>query len=236
MTNYRPIEQTFSDHLHLQQRPVAVIFRDAPPAGVARFAGTVPSGCSFWRLAAEGRSFYTVPADHYNCPIGSYTHNIPLPENRAQELDQTLGLMVQIGYVRMEEVPGIPRLPKTPGAVVYAPLGNSPLDPDVVLFAGRPGSVMLLQEAAQRAGVAAQWPLFGRPTCMALPFALAHGAVASTGCIGNRVYTGLDEGELYLAVPGKDIARVAQELQTIASANAQLLAYHKDRKQKLTVG
>ncbi|MBF8305816.1 MAG: hypothetical protein HW398_1004 [Acidobacteria bacterium] len=234
MTNYRPIEQTFSDHLHLQQRPVAVIFRDAPPAGVARFAGTVPSGCSFWRLAAEGRSFYTVPADHYNCPIGSYTHNIPLPENRAQELDQTLGLMVQIGYVRMEEVPGIPRLPKTPGAVVYAPLGDSSLDPDVVLFAGRPGSVMLLQEAAQRAGVAAQWPLFGRPTCMALPFALAHGAVASTGCIGNRVYTDLGEGELYLAVPGRDIARVAQELQTIASANAQLLAYHKDRKQKLT--
>jgi uncharacterized protein (DUF169 family) len=234
VTNYRPIEQTFSDHLHLQQRPVAVIFRDAPPAGVARFAGTVPSGCSFWRLAAEGRSFYTVPADHYNCPIGSYTHNIPLPENRAQELDQTLGLMVQIGYVRMEEVPGIPRLPKTPGAVVYAPLGDSSLDPDVVLFAGRPGSVMLLQEAAQRAGVAAQWPLFGRPTCMALPFALAHGAVASTGCIGNRVYTDLGEGELYLAVPGRDIARVAQELQTIASANAQLLAYHKDRKQKLT--
>ena len=234
MTNYRPIEQTFSDHLHLQQRPVAVIFRDAPPAGVARFAGTVPSGCSFWRLAAEGRSFYTVPADHYNCPIGSYTHNIPLPENRAQELDQTLGLLVQIGYVRMEEVPGIPRLPKTPGAVVYAPLGDSSLDPDVVLFAGRPGSVMLLQEAAQRAGVAAQWPLFGRPTCMALPFALAHGAVASTGCIGNRVYTDLGEGELYLAVPGRDIARVAQELQTIASANAQLLAYHKDRKQKLT--
>jgi uncharacterized protein (DUF169 family) len=234
VTNYRPIEQTFSDHLRLQRRPVAVSFRDAPPAGVSRFTGTVPSGCSFWKLAAEGRSFYTVPADHYNCPIGSYTHNIPLPENRAQELDQTLGLMVQIGYVRMEEVPGIPRLPKTPGAVVYAPLGDSALDPDVVLFAGSPGSVMLLQEAAQRAGVAAQWPLFGRPTCMALPFALSNGAVASTGCIGNRVYTDLDEGELYLAVPGRDIARVAEELKTIASANSQLLAYHQDRKQKLT--
>lgn len=236
MTNYRTIEQIFSDHLRFQRRPVAVIFQDAPPAGVARFTGTVPSGCSFWRLAAEGRSFCTVPADHYNCPIGSYTHNIPLPEERAQELDQTLGLMVQIGYVRMEEVPGIPRLPKTPGAVVYAPLGDTPLDPDVVLFAGLPGSVMLLQEAAQRAGVAAQWPLFGRPTCMALPFALSNGAVASTGCIGNRVYTDLEEGELYLAVPGKDIARVADELQTIAAANAQLLAYHQERKQKLTAG
>jgi uncharacterized protein (DUF169 family) len=94
--------------------------------------------------------------------------------------------------------------------------------------------MMLLQEALQRAGVAAQWPLFGRPTCMALPFAMAKGAVASTGCIGNRVYTGLDEGELYLAVPGNQIGRVAEELKTIASANAQLHVYHTERRQKLT--
>lgn len=235
MTNYRNLEKLFADHLRTGRRPIAVVFRDSPPDGVPRFQGSVPSGCSFWGIAAEGRSFYTVPADHYNCPIGSYTHNIPLPEDRAKELEQTFGLMTQIGYVRMEEVPGIPRLPKTPGAIVYSPLGDAALDPDVVLFAGRPGVMMLLQEAVQRAGVAAQWPLFDRPTCMALPFALANGAVASTGCVGNRVYTALDEGELYLAVPGKDIARVAEELQTIAAANVQLLAYHTERKQKLTV-
>jgi hypothetical protein len=76
--------------------------------------------------------------------------------------------------------------------------------PGVVLFAGRPGGVMLLQEAAVRAGVGAQVPLFGRPTCLALPAALAHGVVASTRCIGNRVYTDLGEDELYVAVPGKD--------------------------------
>jgi hypothetical protein len=79
--------------------------------------------------------------------------------------------------------------------------------PGVVLFAGRPGRVMLLQEAAVRAGVGAQVPLFGRPTCLALPAALAHGVVASTGCIGNRVYTDLGEDELYVAVPGKDLSR-----------------------------
>ena len=44
--------------------------------------------------------------------------------------------MTGIGYVRMEEVPGIPRLPKTPGAVIYAPLGDTPVDPDVVLVSG----------------------------------------------------------------------------------------------------
>jgi len=107
------------------------------------------------------------------------------------------------------------------------------VEPDVVLFSGRPGRVMLLQEAALRAGVGAQAPLFGRPTCMALPAALAHGVVASTGCIGNRVYTDLGEDELYVAVPGKDLPRIAEEAHTIAAANAKLSEYHRGRRQAL---
>ena len=129
-----------------------------------KFSGTQPSGCSFWKLAAEGRTFYTVPSDHYNCPIGAYTHNIPLPADRAQELDKTLGLMASIGYVRMEEVPGIPRVPKTPGAIVYAPLGDTPIDPDVVLFSGTPGRLMLLQEAAIRRRRRRRANVLPRPT------------------------------------------------------------------------
>jgi uncharacterized protein (DUF169 family) len=194
----------------------------------------VPSGCSFWRLAAEGRTFSTAGPDHANCAVGSYTHNVPLPPERAAELEQTLGFMTGLGYVRMEEVPGIPRLPRTPGAVVYAPLGATPVDPDVVLVSGRPGSLMLLQEAAGRAGVAASLPLLGRPTCMAIPAALASGVVVSSGCVGNRVYTDLGEDELYAAIPGRDLARVVDALDTIAAANATLADYHRGRRQQLS--
>src|SRR5438093_8549534 len=158
MTDYRIIEARLADTLGLPRRPVAVTFRETPPVGVSKFTGTEPSACSFWRLAAGGQTFYTVPGDHYNCAIGSYTHHMPLPPDRAQELDQTLSLMAGIGYVRMEEVPGIPRLPQTPGVVIYAPLADTPVDPDVVLFAGRPGRVMLLQEAAVRAGSGRRFP------------------------------------------------------------------------------
>jgi hypothetical protein len=52
MTNYRNIEQQLSETLGLQRRPVTVTFRVSPPPGVTKFAGTEPSGCSFWRLAA----------------------------------------------------------------------------------------------------------------------------------------------------------------------------------------
>lgn len=233
MADYRGMEQYLSETLGLQRRPVAVTFRDTPPAGVRKFTGTEPSGCSFWRIAAGGRSFYTVPGDHYNCAIGSYTHNLDLPTDRAQELDQTLTFMIGLGYIKMAEVPGIPRLPKAPGVVIYAPLADTPGDPDVVILAGRPGRVMLLQEAALRAGVDAKGPLLGRPTCMALPAALTFGVVSSTGCIGNRVYTDVGEDELYVAVPGKDLARIVDEVRTIAAANSKLLDYHRERRNTL---
>lgn len=232
--DYRDLEQRLATALSLPRRPVAVAFRDGAPPGVAKFEGSMPSGCSFWRLAMAGNAFYTVPADHHNCAVGSHTHAIGLPAERASELDQTISFMVGIGYLKMEEVPGIPRLARTPGAVIYAPLAETPVDPDVVLFAGPPGRVMLLQEGATRAGVAVTAPLLGRPTCAALAAAVASGVVASTGCIGNRVYTDVGDDELYVAVPGRDVARVADTLDAIVAANTTLRDYHRERRRTLT--
>ena len=237
MENYPEIERSLAKSLGLRTRPVAVKFLESPPAGVPPFRGTEPSGCSFWRLAAGGKTFYTLPSDHYNCPIGSHTHNISLPPERAAELEQTLSFIVGIGYLKMEEVPGIPRLAQTPGAIVYAPLadmpGNPVLDPDVVLVACTPHRAMLIEEAAMRAGSAAKFPILGRPTCAAIPAAIAQGVVASAGCIGNRVYTGLKDDELYVAIPGRDLSPVTEEIAAISAANAQLAEYHAARKAAL---
>jgi uncharacterized protein (DUF169 family) len=223
------LRQAFGD-----LRPVAVSYLDAPPAGVEKFSGTVPSGCTFWRLAAEGRSFYTVPSDFYNCPIGSYTHAIDLPADRAGELERALGLMVGAGYLKMEEVPSIPRLPRTPAITCFAPLDNAVVAPDVVIVTGKPGALMRLQEAAIRAGAVAPLPLLGRPTCMGLPAAIAHGTVMSAGCVGNRVYTALGDDELYVMIPGARLSDVAEAAATIASANDTLSVYHTERRQSLT--
>lgn len=233
MRDYAALEHLFIERLGLERRPIAVSFRDQPPSGVAAFTGVEPAGCGFWRLAAGGQTFYTQPADHYNCPVGAHTHNIPLPPERQPELEQTLGLMASLGYLRWEEVPAIARLKTTPAAIVYSPLAKTPCDPDAVLFAGQPRSMMLLREAALRAGVAAEQPLLARPTCMAIPVALAGGTVASAGCIGNRVYTEIGDDELYVVVPGKDVFRVAAEVATVADANAQLEAYHRARVRSL---
>lgn len=228
------LESILNTELELTRRPVAVSFLDAPPAGVEKFTGTVPSGCSFWQLAGDGRSFYTVPSDHYNCPIGSHTHSIALPRERQKELGATLQFMSEIGYIKMEDVGKLPTLPKQPNVVAYAPLGEASMAPDVVIMVGKPGKIMLLMEAALRAGVANQFPVFGRPTCMALPAAMQSGVVGSSGCIGNRVYTEIGDDEMYVAIRGGDLERVVGELGTIINANNELQEYHRTRKNALT--
>jgi uncharacterized protein (DUF169 family) len=233
VVNFEELEQRIGATVKLSRRPVAVSFLDAIPASVEKFDGSEPSSCSFWRLAAAGRVFYTLPENHFNCAVGAYTHNIALSREREKETEQTLKFMFDLGYVKPEEVPQIPRLPKAPVAIVYAPLGETPTPPSVVLFACKPSGAMLLSEAANRAGVASGAPALGRPTCMALPASLQMGAILSLGCIGNRVYTGLGEDEMYFVLRGQDLGSVADALRTITSANTALQEYAQGRRAEL---
>jgi len=228
------MESALKQHLELTRRPVAINFFDTAPAGVPKFTGSEPSGCSYWRLAGTGKRFYTVPSDHFNCPIGSHTHSVQLPPERQKELMDTLSFMSDIGYVKMEEVGKIPTLPKQPNVIAYSPLSDAPGTPDVVMFVCKPGKMMLLMEAAGRAGVAPSFPSHGRPTCMAIPIALTNGADSSTGCIGNRVYTDIGDDEMYFAIRGSDLEKIVTELETIVSANNSLREYHRTRKKALT--
>ena len=231
--NFHELEERFASAVTFSRRPVAVSFLQEIPVNLEKFEGGEPSSCSFWRLAAAGRVFYTLPENHFNCAVGAYTHNIALSPEREKETGETLNFMFDLGYVKPEEVPQIPRLAKTPVAILYAPLAESPVTPSVVLFACKPSGAMLLSEAANRAGVASGAPALGRPTCMALPASLQMGAILSLGCIGNRVYTGLLDDEMYFVLRGQDLAAVADALTTIASANGALQQYAQGRRADL---
>jgi len=234
MPNWKEMEKKIAARLPMRRRPVAVTFMDSEPAGVAKFSGAEPAGCSFWRLAADGRTFYTLPSDHFNCAVGAYTHNIKLPSDRVHETEATLGMMFNLGYVRPEEVPGIPQLPKEPAAIVFAPLGDTPSEPSVVLFACTTAAAMLLNEASIRAGASSSLPLLGRPSCMALPAALMQGTVTSLACIGNRVYAGVGPDEMYVVVPGAKLEAVCDALGIVTTANAALEEYARGRQSTLS--
>ncbi|HEY7152768.1 MAG TPA: DUF169 domain-containing protein [Gemmataceae bacterium] len=222
--------QQLQDLLQLRTAPVALAFQDTPPANLPRMDAAAPSSCTFWKRAAAGQAFYTEVSDHYNCPIGAYTHGIDLPPTRAKELQDVLETMIELGYLRPEEVPGIPRRQGKLGVALYAPLATAPFEPEVVLVCGNAKQIMLLTEAAQVAGVGAEAPLMGRPTCAAVPTVLqTQRSAASLGCIGNRVYTEMADDELYFALPGGQLDRVVVKLAAIVNANRELESYHRAR-------
>ena len=222
---------SFQELLALSLPPVAIAFRPTASPGIPHVGAAGPAGCSYWKLAAEGKVFYTEAADHYNCPIGAYTHGVDFPAERAAELEGLLKTMVGLEYLQMEEVPTIPHRTAPFGVAMYGPFPGAPFDPDVVLVRGRAKQVMLVVEAARMAGIGHEVAVRPRPTCAILPETMqADRATVSFGCIGNRVYTGLGDDELYVAIPGHKVSEVVSKLATIVRANHELEQFHTRRQ------
>ncbi len=223
--------RTLETLLRTTTPPIAIAFREKAPAGVSRIAASQPAGCGYWRVAAEkGEVFFTEAADHHGCPIGAHTHGVALPPDVAQQLTGMVETMVGLEYLKMEEVPSIPTRKDPFGVAVYSPLRKAPCDPDVVLVRGNARQLMLIAEASQAVGIAGTQPAMGRPTCAALPMAIESGATATSfGCIGNRVYTGLGDGEAYTAIPGKHVGALLAKLAVIVKANDALETFHRGR-------
>jgi uncharacterized protein (DUF169 family) len=216
--------------VHLAGAPVAMAFLSAPPPGVERIAHAEPAGCGYWKRASEGGVFYTTADDHTNCPVGAFTHGVELAPAKAQELQGLIGTMIELKYLKSDEIPAIPHRTTPFKYAAYAPLHQATFEPDIVLFRGTVRQIMLLSEAARAAGVFDRASVMGRPACAMLPQALAsRGAVASVGCIGNRVYTGLGDDEMYLAVQGGNLEAVLSHLADILHANTALEQFHRER-------
>lgn len=210
--------------------PIAVTFSDSAPAGLNRIDEPAPAGCAYWSLAAAGKSFYTIGADHLNCPIGAYTHGAELtPEVQAQ-LGGMLEKMVSIKYLKMDEVPGIPRRSEPLRFVSYAPLSKALGTPDMVLVRGKARQMMLLAEAAQALGLMSGFQSMGRPACAVIAATIQSKKVTtSLGCVGNRVYTDLPDDEFYVGIPGGLLGELVEMLAGIAGANTELEQFHRSR-------
>ena len=225
--------------LGLRRTPIKIGFFDEPPPGVARWTdGPAPAGCVFWARAMEGKTFFTVPADHYNCAIGSYTHKIALPADRASELDATLGFMIETRYLDRAEIPAIPTLDQVPAAIAYAPAGSGAFKGDVVLLAVTPAQSTLIYEAALKAGVAQMSnAAFSRPSCAILPHTAQQGVLAlSFGCKGNRTFTGLPDDEMYVSLPAAKWEEICDRFLEVQRSNLTMGNYYQAHHAKFGKG
>ena len=108
------MDDIFQRTLRLSLPAVGIAFRDSPPDNVPH-AAAGPASCTYWRRAADGDVFWTDAGDHQGCPIGAHTHGVQMNEAKRQELMGLVGTMVELGYVRMDEVQSIPQPSGEPG-------------------------------------------------------------------------------------------------------------------------
>ena len=58
--------------------------------------------------------------------------------------------------------------------------------------------------------------------------------VTSAGCIGNRVYTSINDDELYSAIPGCALQSIARRASNRRRGQQTLAQYHRERQHRLS--
>jgi uncharacterized protein (DUF169 family) len=234
--HYQTIAHVLSESLDLRLPPVAICFSESAPPGVVEHAGSVPAGCRFWEDAAYS-VFSTAAADHGLCAIGVYTHNLqPSPAQQA-DLGDALKIFSDLGYLRPEDLPLVPVLASQPEYVVYAPLAQTPLPPDVVILFINATQTLILSEATQQLENQNP-PAMGRPACAVVPQVMNTGRAAlSLGCCGARAYLDkLTDDVAIFAIPGAKLEVYTERIETLSKANAVLSKFHQIRRRDIEGG
>ena len=227
-TEWSRLASALTDGLSLEVPPIAITFTSAAPEGVRPFdepraapaadgrTGRVPAGCVFWMKSVD-RTFSTEAPDHANCSVGSLTHGFVALEEVAGNDDVAAAL--ESGWVTPEMVASIPTVPDNPGTVLYGPLADTPVDPDVILLRVEPAQLMALSDAV------AGMHIGGKPQCHIVALAKAGEIAASTGCALSRVRTGMPDSQMTVAIPGARLAEVVERLGATTSADAMVASY-----------
>jgi uncharacterized protein (DUF169 family) len=233
---YSKLAASLSKSLDLRQPPIAISFTASIPDGMSGHTGRVAAGCRFWEDAAAA-SFATTAADHNMCSIGVYTHNLQPSPGQQIDLQDTLKVLGELGYVREEDLASIPVLQSQSQYVIYSPLATTPLPPDVVMLFVNANQSLILTEATQQVENQAA-PAMGRPACAVVPQVMNTGRAAlSLGCCGARAYLDvLTEGIALFAIPGAKLAQYAERIEALTKANTILSKFHQIRRLDIEAG
>lgn len=235
-SSWPELAERLTNALHPLAPPVAITFLDALPVDVPAFetpmpqptpdgrTGRVAAGCVFWMHGAE-RTFSTVPADHGNCSVGSYTHGLLSLEEAATNAD--IGALVESGWVRPEVFPTIPAVSTRPASITYGPLAETPTNPSVILLRLNAQGMMVVTDALPELRIE------GKPQCHIIAVALEHGRVAaSVGCALSRARTGMGAHALTCAIPAAMATEVTALVERAAGIDDVVIHYAAEDAQR----
>lgn len=121
--------------------------------------------------------------------------------------------------------------------MVYGPLAETPLSPDVVLLFVDAAQTLILSEATQQVEKR-HAPAMGRPACAVVPQVMNAGRAAlSLGCCGARAYLDVLTDDVALfAIPGAKLEAYVERIEAPANANAVLSKFHQLRRSDVEAG
>ncbi|HEV7733521.1 MAG TPA: DUF169 domain-containing protein [Candidatus Binatia bacterium] len=209
-----PIGIAFSSTDDEGAPPFAAVF---PTPNAAGRTGAVPAGCVFWMRAAQG-AFSTSAADHLNCSVGSYTHGFLTLEEAAARDD--VAAVLESGWVDQAAVVALPHVRERPARVVYGPLAELEIDPDVVLMRINALALMTLKDAFPSLRIE------GKPQCHIIAIAKEDGEIAaSVGCALSRARTGMRADEMTCALPAARLGEIVTALEAAVDLDRALARY-----------
>lgn len=228
-SDYRSTAKTLVDLLALSTPPLAITFTAHETADIPRYEGAMPAptpdgrtgkvsaGCVFWMKAVD-RTFRTCAEDHGNCSVGSLTHGFITLDTAAQRAD--VKALVEACWVTPEVFPRIPVVKQRPACVIYGPLADTRVDPDVVFLRLNGKQAMILHDALP------ELRFEGKPQCHIIPIAKEEGQVAvSVGCMLSRTRTGMPNTEVTCAIPASKLDEVVERLKSTCRADRAVAEY-----------
>jgi len=237
--NWADLSERLVKALRLSTAPVAISFTDSPPRGVDLFddpmpsatadgrQGRVPAGCVFWIHGAK-RAFATVPEDHGNCSVGSVTHGLLAPSEVVDHSD--VAELVGAGWVGPDVLEQLPKVTGRPGSVVYAPLEDTPVEPDVVLLMVNARQLMVLSDALPGLSIG------GKPQCHIVALAKEQGVpAASVGCALSRQRTGMGPDQMTCALPAPQLDSIVAAIEKTSGIDATVGRYAAEDARRFAV-
>jgi uncharacterized protein (DUF169 family) len=225
----RRLAEALTRALHLAVAPIAISFEQSSLDDVPAFGdpmskpaadgrrGRVPAGCVFWVRAADG-VFSTAPEDHGNCSVGRFTHGLASMEEIVGNDD--VAALLESGWVDEDAVGAIPSVSERSGSIVYRPLADVPVNPDVVMLRVNGRQLMVLSDALPGLRIE------GKPQCHIVALAKEHGeAAASVGCALSRARTGMGADEMTLAFPAARLAEVVDAVERTSAVDTAMAKY-----------
>ncbi|MBU1671683.1 MAG: DUF169 domain-containing protein [Actinobacteria bacterium] len=212
--------------LGLQSRPVAITFTNEE---VDLSAGPRTWICRAMKLAARGKTF-VIDAGTSACPGGSWHCGLTQPPaaagRRALQHFLTRGEKLTHSIVSFQRMQGLSSPPPTglSERIVFCPLDESPLCPDLVLF------VCNAEQACRLIALDHFWD--GRPPDVDLVGSLCHAAIGYPVMTGNTNVTFGDwtarrmqkypEDAVFVTVPYERMHNLVKAIPECSAGNASV--------------